>query len=479
MNYNLQPPMCEKYRPIDMTELFGNEAGIDFIVKWLSDYDRNRQKYMDMVNYKKTKNSDLPKPPKKSELVKSTLLVSGSHGCGKTTIVKTILNKYKYEVINLSVELLKTDSNIGMVVTKLISPTNILDVVQGKHKRYVMVLDGIESIISSTEKSCVSALQKYNDHNWVCPIIFISNSKHNKFISNISKISVNVKLSKPDNNMMKQILIKVSKGENIKFSNKDVVDTLITYSQGDIRRLLTILNDLRDKEKTFVTMDIITKYKEITDAKIVDENLFDSTDKLLYGYTSIDECLRLFESEKVLLPLMMHENYIKKINTMGLTNKEKSEILLRVTNTLSEGDIIENDIYGDQSWEMQEIHGFHTCVQPSFFLNETKKSAKTTETAFTADLNKTSIRKINKNNILSANTCWPNANIQDYIYMNKILRKMIKENNISDCVNLIKDYKITLSKLESLLKIDKITNTKIGLIAKQKTEFNNLMNIGE
>lgn len=471
--------LYEKYNPKEMTELFGNSSGIEYIVNWLSSYEVNKQKYMNMINYKKTKNSGLPKPPKKSELVKSSLLISGPHGCGKTTIIRTILNKYSYEVIHLSVELLKTDANIGTVVSKLISPTNIMDIIEKKRKKYVMVLDGIESIISSTEKSCVLSLQKYNDQEWLCPIIFISNSKHSKFITDISKASMNVKLSKPDHLMMKNLVIKVSKGENIKFSNKDVVDTLINYAQGDIRRLLTILSDLCEKDKTFVTMNTIMKYKEITTAKIVDENLFDSTDELLYSYKNIGECLRLFESEKVLLPLMVHENYIKKLNAVKMTNKRKSEILLRVTDTLSDGDIIENDIYGDQSWEMQEIHGFYTCVQPSFFLNENDKTVRTEFSEFAADLNKTSIKNINKNNISIANSCWPNANIFDYIYMNKILRKLINDNQMSDCIDYIKDYKITLPQLESLLKIDKITNNKIGLIAKQKTEFNNLMNTYE
>lgn len=62
-------------------------------------------------------------------------------------------------------------------------------------------------------------------------------------------------------------------------------------------------------------------------------------------------------------------------------------------------------------------------------------------------------------------------NIQDYIYINKIVRKLIDNNEIERCVELVRDYGAKLEHIESLLKIDKIKNTKTSLSSKQKKEF--------
>jgi hypothetical protein len=169
---------------------------------------------------------------------------------------------------------------------------------------------------------------------------------------------------------------------------------------------------------------------------------------------------------------MVHQNYTSSVLKNVDNIKDQYEIIKKVGESLSTGDVVENYIYGDQSWEMQEIHGFHTCVATSFYLHEKAKSSFPVKLIFTTDLNKTSIKKINKKNINNTNRCFKNMNIFDYIYMNKIVRRLIEDNNIKECVRLMKKYNIKLEYIESLLKIDKIKNTKTVLSSRQKKEFN-------
>ena len=54
---------------------------------------------------------------------------------------------------------------------------------------------------------------------------------------------------------------------------------------------------------------------------------------------------------------------------------------------------------------------------------------------FPMDLNRTSIQKINKKNILNANKCLSTMNIHDYIYINQIVnmhRKKTRRNLFKD-----------------------------------------------
>ena len=67
------------------------------------------------------------------------------------------------------------------------------------------------------------------------------------------------------------------------------------------------------------------------------------------------------------------------------------------------------------------------------------------------DLNKASISKINRKNILKISSCsaFYNKNIIDYVYINQIIRLMTAENRTEECINMLKDYNITLKNIES------------------------------
>ncbi len=56
--------------------------------------------------------------------------------------------------------------------------------------------------------------------------------------------------------------------------------------------------------------------------------------------------------------------------------------------------------------------------------------------------------------------------------MNLIIKKLLEEKRIKDIGNIFKDYKIDISYIETLLKIDKIIQTKnVGLSTKHKKEL--------
>jgi DNA polymerase III delta prime subunit len=475
---NVNITWIDKYKPLKINEITTNINAVKSIYNWLISFDKIKKT---ILNNQKKKKSDDKKEAnrknKKSEF-KSCLLITGSHGVGKTMTIEVILKELNYNVQHIDISIIKNNKNIKDIINKIMISSNILNIIGGKeHKKMAIMIDEIESITASAEKNCILSLQKLNDVHWYCPIIFISNNQHNKLLSEIKKTSHEIRLWPPFPSEMKKILMKITMNEQINIKNEKIIDKVLIHSQNDIRRLIFTLQELKYAYGTkYITLDMINEFCEMSKMKDIDIDLYKATEGLLYEYKSINDCLRYFETEKVLLPLMVHQNYIKSVIANYEDNNKRHKTIKKITESLSTGDVVENYIYGDQNWDMQEIHGFYTCVLTSFNLNHgLEHDLERVNLAFATDLNKTSIKKINKKNINNTDRCFKNMNIFDYIYINKIIRKLISEGKIKDCFELLKNYKIKLEHIESLLKIDKIKDTKTSLTSKQKNEFLNFI----
>jgi hypothetical protein len=219
---------------------------------------------------------------------------------------------------------------------------------------------------------------------------------------------------------------------------------------------------------------IITDYKieeYINNSNSKDKNydLFTTTANLLYNFTNIDNCLKQYETEKVILPMTIHYNYHESLIKSNLTEDEKIKILKTISESLSYGDNIENFIYGEQCWDLQEIHGFFACVIPSYYLTNAFKDDKTRFIpTFSTDFNKTSTKSINKRNITKANKCFDNMGVNDYIYINKLISKQIIDGNVEECAKILKEYNVDIKNIDSILKIDKIAELKTSIVKFKK-----------
>lgn len=473
----------EKYKPKSISELTTNSTSIKIIYSWLAEFEKTKKEALKNIigkKQKKEKNDDNTKNKKNKKMsYKSCLLITGGHGVGKSVSMEVILSELKYNVQTLDIKILKSGKNVKEVINKIMISSNILNVIKGdESKKIAILIDEIESITSAAEKNCILALQKLNDTYWYCPIIFISNNQHNKLLSEIKKTSLEIRMWPPFPSDMKKILLRIIKNENIKIKSENVITKILNHSQNDIRRLIFTLQDIKYAfDNNIITLEMMEEYCILSKRKDVDIDLYKATEGLLYDYKGIDECLRFFESEKVLLPLMINQNYGKSVIANYNNDNDRHKLIQKISESLSTGDVIENYIYGDQNWDMQEIHGFYTCVAPSYYLcSGIKNEPKRVSLDFAADLNKTSIKKINKKNINNTDKCFKNMNIFDYIYINKIIRKLISNNKIEECVVLLKDYNIKLEYIESLLKIDKIKDTKTSLTSKQKNEISKYIN---
>jgi replication factor C subunit 1 len=479
----------EKYKPNTISELVVNTGAVDDIKNWLLSFNNTKNQFLQLKNNKKSRSNK--KQNGENVKYKSCMIITGGHGHGKTCTVDVILKEMNYDIYYLDIKKIKLCKDINMIITQSMISPNILSVLSGATiKKHIIVVDNLESITSSTEKASIINLQKMNDLNWYCPIVFISNNQHNKLLFNIKKFSHEVTFDMPNTADLLTILTNIANNEGIIFENSFVAYKIINCSQGDIRQLVFILYELKCMhEGKTITFKSVQEYCAASNVRDIDINLYKATNKLLQNYRNINTCMSLYETEKVLLPLMMQENYIKCIIQNYDDDDEKYRLAEIISDSLSMGDITENYIYGEQNWNMQDIHGIVTCVNPSFYININENNKKSDfassfpidliettkrlefESSFPADLNKTSIKSINKKNIVNADQCLKNMNIFDYIFISKIIYNYIQNNNIESCIKLLLGYNMEMEYIESLLKINKIKKNKSILSLKQKKEF--------
>lgn len=495
----------EKYKPKNIKEIINNEDEIADIINWLKNFNKNKNEFLkekeEKIN-KKTKkknkieentsidinsdlddnfendvndenydNYDLLYDDKNKEIKDKkycNLLVIGNHGCGKTSIINAILDELKYniEYINLREFDDINKKNIEDKINKLTSGVNIFDSfdIKNINKKKVVIIDDIETISTKIEKKFIEILIKNNFLNWYFPIIFISSLKHSKMMTNMKKYSFLVCIKQPTNQDLGIFMKRILKTENLKLSKNNFENTiklLLNYSQNDYRRLLNILYDLYKsfENKPLCENDVI-EYFNYSKKKDTNIEIYKYGMELMTNYQNISECSRLYNGEKVIIPLMIHQNYLNIIKKSKENNIYNIDLICEISESFSFGDIVENYIYSEQNWDMQNVHCHYSCVNPSFKLSNLKKNTDYMKLDFPSDLNRTSIKKINKKNVMKGNIYLTNMNINDFMYSNYLSKKLIEDKEIEKCTNLYKSYGANSEIIISILKIDKINIDK-------------------
>jgi len=502
-----------KYMPQNIESLDIESNTIFKIKKWLNEYDKNKKTFIANYNGKKsrtkkividenTENTENTENDNKNDAIdvnssenenndvgddeiiindkiindpnKSCLLITGTYGSGKTSTVISVLNSLQYKIYQLNYNKISNFKNVDEIIEKTIfnkSISNRLNNIVDNKK--ILVIDNIETLTSNNEKELIINLIKYNETKWIFPIILISNNKHNKLLYLIKKISYEIKLPIPSKEILENILCKICMEENIRLSDEKVLSKIIEYAQNDIRGLITMLQSIKNIYGTkLFTLETFDEFSKSFKMKDIDYHIYDGTQKFFFGYDNINNIIRLFEMEKTVMPLMIQQHYIDYLKNNNINDINK------ISKMIAYGDIIENYIYDNNIYDIRDIQSFFQCVYPSYVLTNKLNPKKqnynnfATKFSYPCDLNKTSIRFINfTKNISQSNKIFKNMEINDYLYLNKIIRGLIYSNKLSMCNDYLDGYNCSIQILESVLKIDKINGIKYNITTKLKKKI--------
>ncbi len=446
-----------KWKPTSVNDIIGNKQSIQKIDEWLAKFDKHNS---------------------------NAIIISGSHGIGKTLSIELLLEKYNYTTKIIYPDELKTFRNDmdfedyynyeNSVFSKFkINTTHS----KTSEKKLALVFDEIESISLTSEKKYVFNIYKTNAKSKSFPLIFISNTNHSKLLTDLKKYCPEVKFYSPSSYELIKLIQKICASNKIEIKDSECYDKIIEFSQYDVRRLINILQEYNYNYKTLNKKDIET-FIEKSIKKDTSIGLFEASLELLNEENSFEKIYKLYEIDKVLIPLMIHENYYKK--TLSVKNKtsfeEQLNDMVNISESISIGDNIETSIYTDQNWYLQDIHGFYTCFNTSYISNKINRKITASEIKFSADLNKTSLKNINRKNISNLEKIIGKKSIDEILLLCKITNHMISTKQTHYILDILKNYKedFDIKDLELCLKIDK-TIEFITLSTKEKKEINNMI----
>lgn len=444
-----------KYKPHKIDKIIGNVKQIETFKQWIQ------------------------KP------TNSSIIISGNQGLGKTLTIKLILEEFNYNIRIINPNeikdhrLLDDFNDYYNFVNSVYSKIKFNDY---KSNKIALIFDETENITLTSEKKYIMDIFKNNNKMKSFPLIFISNNQHSKLLNDLKKSCKEILFTNPSNEELKQLIKSISFSEKIIWENDNLIDKLILFAQNDIRRLINLFQELSYHLKNGkITNSEMDEFIEKSREKNIDVGLFDSTERILNNYLDYETIIKLYESEKVLLPLMIHENYLKKI-----LNKSKDSWqniiynIVKVSDSLSRGDNIETSIYTDQNWYLQNIHGFYTCLNTSFWINKNKSNYKIIkeDIKFSSDLNKTSLKNINRKNIINLSKIINNKSNNEILMLNKICNHLIQEGKENELIKILNGYNkdISIKEIELCLKIDKTTEFNT-LASKDKKRINKQIKI--
>ena len=368
----------------------------------------------------------------------SGLIISGGVGTGKHTLVKNVIKKlnWKYHIL-----FLENDKSWNF----------FSDFISGLNEKMVLIIYDANLISSPSEKKNILEFFIQNSQKKILPIIFLTNLNHSKLISTLNTYDCeNIKISLPVENDLFLIIKSFIEKYNIKFDSLQTLKDIVNYSQYDIRRLIIILQDLYYTYGQKITRVFLQKYLNISMKKNVEVGLFSASKSLMDRFKSIDESMRFYKSEKVLLPLMIYENFYIALEVKGIPPKRKIEKYAKISDILSESDLVETRIYSEQNWEFQQVHGFFSCCYTSYILNHGEtKDIKNYKINFSSDLNKTSLKNINKRNIEILLSSFQNRTQRDLHYISRLLHRS-KASHAR-----LESYGLTSKNINPIIRVDK------------------------
>jgi hypothetical protein len=261
---------------------------------------------------------------------------------------------------------------------------------------------------------------------------------------------------------------------------EDAKSFVAELAQADYRRLMFLLQNFSNIKKSPIEKKDLYEYYDIISKKTLDLNSFDITNKIFQVQSRVEDILKLYDTDKSLLPMMIHENYIPVVNAQNTTLKNKLFNCQQCINSIINGDMIEKMMYNTQSWSLQPIHGLCSCYLPSYYSNTFPKLShdriKWTETLGNFSFQRANIKNIH--GLASLFNTGYSYTVDDILLLSHIILYNLLDptGNPQVGIEYMRNYNLVADDIDDLIKVNKLSDKYKKLYtSRQKTQLGRLL----
>lgn len=376
-----------KYKPTTQKSLFHKDI-VNHIRKWIQTIE---------YKYETTKN------------VKEILFLNGPVGCGKSVTVECLFKSYN--LINIDSDNLRNNDRLNETLQQIVSfnSVTLANIDKWNHKNKqdknnIVFIDNIELC----DRGIESFVNLVYTRNINVPIILICNTTKYKDIFSSYKNCTFIDFKNVSLLEVTKLVSEINKTESLNL-DKNMITKIIDKSQYDIRQILFILEQWNITKRTSV---LFSNFIESIDIKYTDEDLSKKMEYIFKSYNefNIVKLHNKFSSDPHVISNTIYQNYPnitldKMAQIKDISKKDELDILInmeKVIDNISYSNIIHNEIYENQSWELYNEYVHESCVIPTYYLQEMNKNIfKQVETTYKINFN--SFKDISHNFINSYN----------------------------------------------------------------------------
>jgi DNA polymerase III delta prime subunit len=398
---------------------------------------------------------------KHNMLHKKGIYIYGEPGTGKTTFITNILKELDYDIIKYDAGDIRNKSIIDNITKHNMADKNILSLFNKKIRKIAIVMDEIDGM-NNGDKGGINTLiklirpkktkkQKIEDAT-MNPIICIGNYHIDKKIKELMKVCNTVELKTPNTSQITNILKHL-----IPTDDNNIKTKLITFIQGDLRKLNNIYNIYKNKK------DILKdeNFSNIFQLKSYNDDTKKITQKLINSHYQMSEHTTIMnETDRTIVGLLWHENII---DILGKIDKSISiPFYIEQLENMCFADYIDRITFQKQIWQFNEMSSLiKTFYNNRIFHMKVKKIKKynPAEVRFTKVLTKYSTEY--NNSLFIQNLCQQLGIDKKDLYSFFLeLKNNINENQM---LLLFENYEISKLDINRIYRyIDKYTKENIA-----------------
>lgn len=520
-----------KYYPNKVEDFIGNKNAMNELEQFFKQFISNNEKSEKSNSEKSKSEKSKSEKSEKNEYIIPSIILRGPNGCGKTTAINLLADKYQIKVIDIYKNFFLNGELIHKLETNKkkndCTKTQISDYYKDlafyrtKNKRQLklVIFEDFIKYKSQNNRTIIKTLIDLNKKYKSLLIVFIFDYGDQTFHKYKKSITNVITFIQPNENNFKNFFDKFFKLEKIEF-NDDIITKLINYSDKNVRKLFTYLEDIiniyneKNIEKNIKNnkdSDCDKKNKKIynNDGKEEkeeqeenEENEQDyitnhinniSCETVVESYKMLDRCFNNYLGLGKLkqcyinnpsIVQRIEKNYlfhVKSINKHN-DNREKIKLLCSISSALAKGDTIINKSI-NQTSSFQSSKLLYSIAFPTFIINRNfiqicKKLGSSFKKPRINYINPEYVSKyheINNTTKKIMDKYIEIASVEGFIWISYILYLLVKKSDFNNVKHFCKSFNIKLDDISIFLKVDKgdkieknITKSLLTFLKKEK-----------